>query len=74
MGGQYERLIGLFKSSFYKSIGNGVLTWSELEEIVFDIEKAMNNRPLCYLEDDVQLPVLIPNTTHNPQHATHLCS
>ena len=67
MGGQYKRLIGLFKSSFYKSIGNGVLTWSELEEIVFDIEIAMNNRPLCYLEDDVQLPVLTPNTMFHTQ-------
>ena len=61
MGGQYEQLIGLFKSSFYKSISNGVLTWSDLEDIVFDIEIAMNNRPLCYLGDDVQLPVLTPN-------------
>ena len=47
-GGQFERLIGLFKSSFYKSIGNGILTWSELEEVVLDIEIAMNNPPLCY--------------------------
>ena len=66
-GGQYERLIGLFKSSFYKSIGNGVLTWSELEEIVLNIEIAMNNRPLCYLEDDVQLPALTPNTMLHTQ-------
>ena len=66
-GGQFERLIGLFKSSFYKSIGNGILTWSELEEVVLDIEIAMNNRPLCYLEDDVQLPVpqcYAPHPTH----------
>jgi len=46
-GGQFERLIGLFKSSFYESIGNGVLTWSELEQVVLDIEIAINNRPLC---------------------------
>ena len=61
-GGQFERLIGLFKSSFYKSIGNGVLTWSELEEVLLDIEIAINNRPLCYLEDDVQMQVLTPNS------------
>ena len=66
-GGQFERLIGLFKSSFYKSIGNGILTWSELEEVVLDIEIAMNNRPLCYLEDDVQLPVLTPNAMLHTQ-------
>ena len=66
-GGQYERLIGLFKSSFYKSIGNGVITWSELEEIMLDIKIVMNNCPLCYLEDDVQLPMLTPNTTFHTQ-------
>ena len=66
-GGQFERLIGLFKNSFYKSIGNGVLTWSELEEVVLDIETAINNRPLCYLEDDVQLPVLTPNSMLHTQ-------
>ena len=44
-----------------------MLTWSELEEIVLDIEIAMNNHPLCYLEDDVQLPVLTPNTMLHTQ-------
>ena len=44
-----------------------MLTWSELEEIVLDIEIAMNNRPLCYLEDDVQLPVLTPHTMLHTQ-------
>jgi hypothetical protein len=29
--------------------------------MVLDIEIAMNNRSLCYLDDDVQLPVLTPN-------------
>ena len=49
-GGQFERLIGLFKKAFYKSIGNGTLKWSELEEVVLDIEVSMNNRLLSYLE------------------------
>lgn len=44
-GGQFERLIGLFKNAFYKSIGNGILRWTELEEVVLDIEVAINNRP-----------------------------
>ena len=64
-GGQFERLIGLFKRAFYKSIGNGNLTWEELDEIVIDIEIALNNRPLTYLEDDVTLPVLTPNSMLN---------
>ena len=36
-GGQFERLIGLFKTAFYNTIGNGTLRWSELEEVVLDV-------------------------------------
>jgi hypothetical protein len=61
-GGQYERLIGIFKSMFRKTVGGGLLSFSELEEIVLDVEVCMNNRPLTYLEDDPQLPVLTPNS------------
>ena len=46
---------------FYKTVGQGLLTWEELSEVILDIEVAMNNRPLCYVEDDVQLPTLTPN-------------
>ena len=53
-GGQYERLIGLFKRSFYKQIGGGKLTFEELVDVVLDVEVALNNRPLSYIEDDVQ--------------------
>ena len=61
-GGQFERLIGVFKNAFRKSVGNGTLSWTELEEVVLDIEVTMNNRPLNYLEEDVELPVLTPNS------------
>ena len=60
-GGQFERLIGLFKASFHKVIGNGMLQWKELAEVVLDVEVALNNRPLHYVEDDIQLPLLTPN-------------
>jgi hypothetical protein len=64
-GGQYERLIGLFKRAFYKSIGNGMLTFEELEDVVLDVEVALNDRPLSYVEDDIELPVLTPNSMLN---------
>ena len=57
-GGQYERLIGLFKRAFHKSIGNGILSFKELENVVLDVEVALNDRPLSYLEDDIELPAL----------------
>ena len=62
-GGQFERLIGLFKNAFYKTIGT--LRWSELEELVLGVEVALNNRPLSFLEDDIQVPVLTPNSMLN---------
>lgn len=60
-GGQFERMIGLVKQALYKSIGGAHLTWGELEEVILDVEVTLNNRPLTYVEDDIQLPMLTPN-------------
>ena len=48
------------KAAFYKTVGQGLLTWEELTEVLLDIEVTLNNRPLSYLEEDVQLPKLLP--------------
>ena len=61
-GGQFERLIGVVKSSMYKAIGGATLTWSELTEVLLDVETQINRRPLSYVEDDVELPILTPAT------------
>ena len=53
-GGQYECLIGLKKQSLYKSIGKSLLTWSELEEVLLDVEVKLNNQPLTYIEEDLE--------------------
>ena len=60
-GGQFERLVGLVKRALYKGIGRACLFWNELEEVLLDVEVTLNNRPLCYVEDDLQLPVLTPS-------------
>ena len=57
-GGQFEGLVGLFKRAFYKTVGGGMLSWVELSEVVLEVETQLNRRPLSYVEDDVQLPVL----------------
>ena len=59
-GGQFERMIGLVKTAMRKTIGNAYLTFDELKEVFLDVEIALNGRPLSYVEDDAQLPVLIP--------------
>ena len=45
-GGQFERLIGLMKAAFYKTVGGGLLAWDELSEVLLDVEVTINNRPL----------------------------
>ena len=50
------------KSAFYKTVGEGQLSWEELGEVILDVEVTLNGRPLCYQEEDVQLPTLTPNT------------
>ena len=59
-GGQFERLIGLFKRAFYNTIGGELLSWTELSEVVIEVETQLNRRPLSYVEEDVQLPLLTP--------------
>ena len=61
-GGQFERMVGLAKQCFYKSTGRANLSQEEFEEIVLDIEVTLNNRPLIYVEEDIQMRVLTPNT------------
>ena len=52
-GGQFERLIGLIKASLYRIIEKAQLPWAELEEVLLDIEKILNNRPLTYIEEQI---------------------
>ena len=61
-GGQFERMVRLMKQCLYKSVGKANLKWNKLEEILLDIENTLNNRPLCYLENDIQFPIVAPNT------------
>ena len=52
----------MLKTTFRKAISNGTLNWTELEEVVLDIEININNRPSNYVEDDIELPVLTANS------------
>ncbi|XP_002157912.3 uncharacterized protein LOC100197154 [Hydra vulgaris] len=60
-GGLFERLIGIMKKSLSKTIGKGMLTFNELEEVLLDVECSMNNRPLWYQGDQFDNQVLTPN-------------
>ena len=46
----------------YNVIEGATLTWSELSEVLLDVETQINRRPLSYMENDVQLPTLTPSS------------
>jgi hypothetical protein len=55
-------MIGLIKQSLYKTIRNGFLSLKELRDVILDVEVILNNRSLSYVEDDIQFPILTPNS------------
>ena len=61
-GGMYERLIKDVKKTLHKTLGRTHLTFEQLEAVVIDVEKNLNNRPLTYLDSDGgKKQVLTPN-------------
>ena len=55
-------MVRLVKGALHKCIGNGLLSWTELKEVLLDIEVALNNTPLSYVDEDIQLPLLTPSS------------
>jgi len=60
-GGQFERMVGLMKQTLYKVLGKAKPKYEEFQSLMLDVEVTINNRPLGYVEDDVQLTILTPN-------------
>ncbi len=58
-GGQFERMVGL---DLYKVTGHGQLSWKELEAVLLSVETTLNDRPLGYVEEDIQSTVITPNS------------
>ena len=74
--GQFERLIGVVKKAMDKVIGRGSLFWNELIDVLLEVETQVNRRPLNYVEDNPDLPILTAATflfqwtTHLPEEQT----
>ena len=68
-GGFFERMVGLTKGVLFKSLGKARLTFKALKEVLLEVEVILNNRPLGYMEDDIQLPALTP---HMIIHGTNI--
>ena len=72
-GGMYERWIKDVKKTLYKTLGRTTLSFEQLETVIIDIEKHLNNRPLTYLESDGgEEQVLTPNVLMWGQNAYHV--
>ena len=54
MGGFYERLLGLVNRALRKSLGKILLTPTQLETVVVEIEAILNSRP-CFISDLILL-------------------
>ena len=52
----------MLKNALYKTVGKSKLELHELAEVLTDIETTLNNRPLTYMEEDIEFPVLRPNS------------
>jgi hypothetical protein len=62
-GGLYERLIKEIKATLYKTLGKSHLLFNQLETVILDIERHLNNRPLTYVESSQEeQQILTPNT------------
>ncbi|XP_060575739.1 uncharacterized protein LOC132733143 [Ruditapes philippinarum] len=62
MGGFYERLVGIVKRCFRKSIGRKLLTLIQFITSMKEVEAVVNSRPLVYVGDDINSTIaLTPN-------------
>ena len=59
MGGFYERLVGLVKRSLRKSVGRNLLSDTQLQTLLKEIEAVVNSRHLVYARDDIDSSITL---------------
>jgi len=55
-GGFWERLIGLTKQAIKKTLGRTFISLQQLQTVIVEIESMLNDRPLTYVNSDLQDP------------------
>lgn len=58
-GGFWERLVRTVKDSLKLSIGKALLNFDELQTILTEIEATINARPLTYIDNDPNNPLIL---------------
>ena len=60
------------KAALSKVIGNAMLSFQELEDVLLSIELFMNNRPLTYIGEEFEKPAITPNMLIRGERVTLL--
>ena len=50
---------------------SSLFKFTELNEILLDVEVALNNWPLSFVEDDIQMPLTTPESMMRPSPTCH---
>ena len=61
MGGFYEKLVGMVKSSLKKAIQRKFLTTTIFRTYATECEHILNSRPLVYTDDNRSTKAITPN-------------
>ena len=60
-GGVWERLIGITKQCLKKLLGKNLVSLVELQTMLCKIECQINNRPLTYVTNEINDPIITPS-------------
>ena len=61
MGGFYECIISIIKSSLQKTLGKAKISYVEMCTFISEVEGNMHNRPLTHLNEENVNKLLRPN-------------
>ena len=61
VGGLYERLIGIIKTSLKKTLDKAKISYVQMCTIISEVEGNMNNRSLTHLNEETVKEILRPN-------------
>ena len=71
-GAFWERLVKTIKEPLKKTLGNRIVTETELSTILVQVEAIVNERPLSAIVEDDELKTITPSLLLNGRNLNHL--